>query len=162
MTSMLEPTPDDKGVRALSAMIRPTLAQNVWRVNVLLVEDDAADTRLITKALKAHKDVGDVIPRNLPGRALLELAAGRIRPTVIFLDLKMPRIDGFKFLEVLRKIPAMAKTPVVVVTTSALKRDVEQAGRSTVSGYLVKPDTYEELESRVEGIINQVTGFRRS
>lgn len=162
MTSMLESPVDDKAVRALSSMIRPTLAQNVWRVNVLLVEDDAADTRLITKALKAHRDVGEVITRNLPGRALLELAAGRMRPTVIFLDLKMPRIDGFKFLEVLRKIPAMAKVPVVIVTSSAFARDVHKASRASVSGYLVKPEDYDELEARIEGIINQVIGFRRS
>jgi CheY-like chemotaxis protein len=150
-------------VRALSALIRPPLALTVWRVNVLVVDDDAADTRLIVKALKRNPDVGEVVSRSLPGRALLELTAGRLRPDLVLLDLSMPKLDGFRFLEVLRMIPAMAETPVVIVTTSGLARDVEQAAGCSISGYIVKPDTYDELEKRLDRIIEQTLGgFRRS
>jgi CheY-like chemotaxis protein len=153
----------DGNVRALSAMVRPPLAQNVWRANILVVEDDAADTRLITQALKGNPNVGEVVTRNLPGRALLELAAGRYRPTLILLDIKMPRLDGFRFLDALRAIPSVADVPVVFLTTSALSSDVARATERSASGYIVKPDSFDELKSRLGGIVERaVSGFRGS
>lgn len=153
----------DKSVRALSAMVRPQLGRSVWRANVLVVEDDAADTRLITQALKRNPDVGEVVSRNLPGRALLELAAGRFQPTVIFLDIRMPRLDGFRFLDALRAIPSMVDVPVVFLTTSALSSDVLRATDQAASGYIVKPDTFEELKARLDKVIEQVlSGFKRT
>jgi CheY-like chemotaxis protein len=147
---------DKNVVRALSAMVRPPLARSVWRANILVVEDDAADTRLILRALKANPDVAEVVTRNLPGRALLELAAGRFRPTIIFLDIRMPRIDGFRFLDALRVIPSMSDVPVVFLTTSALSSDVARASDRAANGYIVKPDSFEELKERLDGVIQQV------
>jgi CheY-like chemotaxis protein len=125
------------------------------RLDVLVVEDDAADTRLIQTALRRMPDIGSVTARNLPGRALLELSAGRLRPSLVFLDIIMPRLDGFQFLDVMRRVPSMTSVPVVFLTTSAAARDVKRANDYAAFGYIVKPDSYEELEARIGAVIRQ-------
>jgi DNA-binding response OmpR family regulator len=135
-------------------MVRPD-ATNASQINVLLVEDDAADTRLIQTALKRNADVGEVVARNLPGRALLELAAGRLNPNLILLDIVMPRLDGFQFLEVLRRLPAMSDIPVAFLTTSSSTRDMKRAGETSAFDYIVKPESFEELETRIDAVIKK-------
>jgi DNA-binding response OmpR family regulator len=144
-----------KYARTPSPMIKPGLPVEAPRLDVLLVEDDAADARLIQTALKRHPDIGNVAARNLPGRALLELSAGRLQPDLVLLDIIMPRLDGFQFLEVMRRVPAMANVPVVFLTTSAATRDIEKANDNAAFGYIVKPDSYEELEARIGAVIRQ-------
>lgn len=143
---------DRKSTRAIGAMARRSPAA---LVNVLLVEDDIADARLIQTALRRNVDVGEVVTRNLPGRALLELAAGRLTPNLILLDIVMPRLDGFQFLEVLRRLPAMADIPVAFLTTSASPRDQKRASETSACGYIVKPDSFDELETRIDAVIKQ-------
>lgn len=125
------------------------------KLDVLVVEDDAADTRLIQTALRRNRDVGNIATRNLPGRALLELSAGRLEPDLVLLDIIMPRLDGFQFLEVMRRVPSMTAVPVVFLTTSAATRDVKRASDNAAFGYIVKPDSYEELEARISAVVRQ-------
>jgi len=134
---------------------RPGLSLNVWRVNVLLVEDDAADSELIQRALKRHPDIGTVTVHSSPIDALDQLHVPAYRPTLILLDIHMPKIDGFQFLELMREIPEMADVPVVFLTTSRSVRDVEGARGSTACGYLIKPDRYEELEAALHNLLKQ-------
>ena len=144
-----------KYARSLGAMFNPELPLEAPRLDVLVVEDDAADTRLIQTALRRHRDIGHITTRNLPGRALLELSAGRLSPGLVLLDILMPRLDGFQFLEVMRRVPSMASVPVVFLTTSTATRDVKRANDTGAFGYIVKPDSYEELEARVGAIIKK-------
>lgn len=134
---------------------RPRVAYRMWSIDILLVEDDEADRTLILDVLKRNQHVGNVHAIDAPDAALRELAHGRARPNLILLDIHMPKLNGFKFLEALRRIPAMRDTPVVLLTTSRLTRDVEQARDSTVSLYVVKPDTYTELQTRLDAVVRQ-------
>ena len=153
----------DQIVAVPRAVRRPSLSLNVWRVNVLIVEDDEADADLICRALKLHPDVGTVETRNDPDAALRELTGGRLKPTVIFLDIHMPRLDGFAFIDRLRRIAGMRDVPVVFLTTSRLARDVEEARRSSACGYLVKPERFEDLKTSVHRVIRQaIAGLRRN
>jgi CheY-like chemotaxis protein len=141
--------------RALNQLLQPGATLKPRGMKVLLVEDDAADTQLIQRALQRHPDVSDVDTRNAPVRALMELSAGRLRPALIFLDISMPGIDGFQFLEALRRIPSMSEVPVVFITSSAFVRDVGRAIRSSARDYIVKPDSFEELETKIDVAIKR-------
>jgi DNA-binding response OmpR family regulator len=143
--------------RALNALLGTKPSPNAPGLRILLVEDDFADTQLIQRALHRHPHVSDVVARNSPARALMELASGRIRPALIFLDISMPGMDGFQFLEGLRKIRAMDETPVVFLTSSAFVSDVGRAIRSSARDYIVKPDTFEELETKIDVAIRRVS-----
>ncbi|PZO56168.1 MAG: response regulator [Alphaproteobacteria bacterium] len=126
-----------------------------WTIEVLVVEDDEADRALITDALKRHPNVSAIHATDSPDQALIDLGSGRLRPHLIFLDINMPRLNGFQFLEGLRLIPEMRETDVVVLTTSALARDVREACTNGVSLYIVKPDSHAELKARLGIVVNQ-------
>jgi two-component system chemotaxis response regulator CheY len=129
--------------------------QNNWNINVLVVEDDPADTSLILNVLRRHPGVSSAHAIDSPDVALEQLRAGHLSPDLVLLDIHMPRIDGFGFLESLRKIPAMARTPVVFLTTSCLASDVVEARHCSASSYVIKPDTYAELQTRLDAVIRK-------
>lgn len=136
---------------------RAETAQNlkIWTIKVLLVENDPADTSLILNALTRHPDVSEARASDAPDRALLWLAAGRMRPDLVLVDINMPRIDGFKFIEGLREIRAMAKTPVVILTTSCLASDVMKAQHLSACHYIVKASSYGDLQNRLDDVIQR-------
>jgi DNA-binding response OmpR family regulator len=140
---------------ALERLLRPESVLNPSGMKVLLVEDDVADTLLIQRALQRHPDVSDVVSRNSPARTLMEISAGRLRPALVFLDICMPGIDGFQFLEAMRKMRKMDDVPVVFITSSAFVRDVGRAIRSSACGYIVKPESFEELEKQIDQAIRR-------
>ena len=133
----------------------PRPDQHVWSINVLLVEDDAADASLIVNILKRHPNVATAHAANAPDMVLNQLAVGQMEPDLILLDIHMPRINGFTFLERLRLIPSMANVAVVFLITSRLAKDVLAARESTASSYLIKPDTYAELQMRLDQTIKR-------
>jgi CheY-like chemotaxis protein len=133
----------------------PRPVQQVWSINVLLVEDDAADTTLILNVLKRHPNVSTAHAANAPDLALSQLAAGHLNPDLILLDIHMPRMNGFRFLDSLRRIPVMTGVPVVFLTTSGLARDVVEARHCSAAFYVIKPDTYVELQARLDGVIKR-------
>lgn len=131
----------------------------VWMINVLVVEDDEADSSLIVDVLRRHPSVGSIIAINAPDKALWQLGCGKFRPDLILLDIQMPKMNGFEFLEALDAIPCADTTPVVMITTSRFAHDVERARNSSVCGYIIKPETYEEWKRRVDGVVSQaITG----
>jgi CheY-like chemotaxis protein len=134
---------------------RPQPALNLWSIDILLVEDDAADASLILDVLKRHPSVKSALAIEAPDRALFDLAAGRLRPNLILLDILMPKLNGFRFIEGLRGIAGMQDVPVVLLTTSRLAKDVAQAKDAAVCGYIVKPDSVDELRTRLDRVIKQ-------
>jgi DNA-binding response OmpR family regulator len=150
-----------RGGQALYFEPRPP--RRVWALNVLLVDDDAADTALILDVLRRHPHVSTALATDAPAFALRQLEAGRqMKPDLVLLDIHMPRIDGFAFLEALRCIPAMVRTPVVFLTTSCLASDVMKTGDSSALLYVIKPDNYLELQSRLNGVLRRATTGRWS
>ena len=75
------------------------------------------------------------------------------RPDVIFLDLRLPRVDGLEVLKRIKGEDALKDVPVVVLTTSAADRDLASAYDSHVNAYVVKPADYDALDKmlRVTG-----------
>jgi len=116
-------------------------------VEILIVEDNARDLELTLRALKKH-NLGNRIVSVRDGAEALEFLFARGAysdrrigdgPHVIFLDMKLPKVDG---IEVLRQIKADERTrtiPVVMVTSSAQERDVVESYRYGVNSYVVKP-----------------------
>lgn len=75
-------------------------------------------------------------------------------PDVILLDLKMPRMDGFEFLEWLRtKAPMQLRfIPVVVMSSSSLREDVDRAYSLGANSYLVKPVQWTLFQQRIQAL----------
>src|SRR2546425_1836317 len=122
-------------------------------VEILLVEDNPNDVELTLRALKKHNFANNVKVVKDGAEALdFIFATGPYSdrkventPKVIFLDLKLPKIDG---LEVLRKIKADDRTkliPVVVLTSSNEERDVARTYKLGVNSYIVKPVDFDKF-----------------
>jgi CheY-like chemotaxis protein len=131
-------------------------------VTFLLVEDDPNDILMLElefQRVPAHirmmavHDGGEAM-QYLLGTGKFAEVARCPHPDVILLDLKMPRIDGFEFLEWLRtKAPLHLRfMPVVVMSSSALREDVDRAYSLGANSYLVKPVQWTLFQQRIQAL----------
>lgn len=72
------------------------------------------------------------------------------RPDIVFLDLKLPKINGFEVLERIRSDVRTSLVPVVMLTVSRHKSDIEAAYRLGANSFLVKPIDYDRYAEIVE------------
>ena len=121
-------------------------------VDILLVEDNPNDAELTERALR-KSELGARLALARDGAEALEyLLSGRPRPRVVFLDLKLPKIDG---IEVLRRVRADDRTrsiPVVVLTSSQEERDVSECYQLGVNSYVVKPVEFDKFYQAVSDL----------
>ncbi len=114
-------------------------------VQVLVIEDNPDDITLMLRALK-KQNLDEHVHVLRDGAAALDyFFRDRGTPKLIFLDLKLPKVDG---LEVLRRLRADERTmwiPVVVVSSSREERDVVEGYKFGVSSYILKPITVEAV-----------------
>jgi CheY-like chemotaxis protein len=117
--------------------------------SILLVEDNEDDVFIMRRVMQKARI-------NLPlhvaghGAEALDYLTGKGKyanrteyplPSVIFLDLKMPYLDGFEVLKRMRGIPGVDQIPVIVLTSSPEQRDRETAELLGARGFRVKPPT---------------------
>src|SRR4051794_41136268 len=134
--------------------VRPSTA------TVLHIDDDANDTALLQAAARSadldfrlhNVEDGERAIAYLSGvepygdRSMYPL------PSLILLDLKMPRATGFEVLKWIRKHPELGNLPVVVLSGSELQEDVRRAYGVGANSYLVKPIGFEALVNLVRNI----------
>jgi CheY-like chemotaxis protein len=120
---------------------------NSSSLNILLVEDDEIDVMNVKRAFDKNHITNPIFVACNGLEALEKLRSGEIPQgrRIVLLDLNMPKMNGIEFLRELRKDPALAPTPVVVLTTSNNDRDKIDAFNFNVAGYLVKPVTFAEF-----------------
>ena len=124
--------------------------------NVLLVDDDKIFNFLSTKILERMR-VAEEIHVALNGEEALTLLNNYYQgsmtvPDVILLDLNMPIMDGFGFLQAFRQLslPKMERIKIVIVSSSEDPQDIARAKELGVTYYLSKPLTEEKLRSVLE------------
>lgn len=119
---------------------------------ILLVDDDPAGAELTAAALQ-EIGLGDNISIASDGEEALDFLFRRGRyaespenpPTVILLDLKMPKVDGHEVLRQIRADPRLQRSRVVVLTSSDQEADINRSRELGSDAYLVKPTSIVEL-----------------
>ena len=114
-------------------------------VRILLVEDDDDDAELALRAL-ARCELGPKVVRARDGEEALdvllgrgEAAAGTVpRPSLVLLDLKLPKVDGIEVLSRFRADGRGRDVPVVVLTSSMLPADVRACYEAGANSFVVK------------------------
>lgn len=107
-----------------------------------LIADDQATNRLVLKEFL--KRVGFSVLDAADGRAALELARER-RPDIVFLDLRMPVLDGYGAAAEFRADPSLAGIPVFALTASAFMQERGDDRDAVFDGMLIKPFKQEAL-----------------
>lgn len=126
-------------------------------LTILIIEDDPNDVLLLKKAL-SRAGIKDPIQVVTDGGQAIRYLQGddeygdRLQfpfPSVIFTDLKMPRMSGFDVLQWLRTHPECSVIPLIILTASRMDEDVRRAYQMGANAYLVKPSSIEELQEMV-------------
>ena len=118
------------------------------RLSILLVEDNPVDIDLTLRAFAKRKlscpiqvardgaDALNWIPR---------WESGEPWPTLILLDLKLPKVDGLEVLRQLKAHPTLRTIPVVILTTSSEDVDTQKAYQLGANSYIIKPVDYDKF-----------------
>lgn len=113
-------------------------------VHVLLVEDNEGDVFLTTEALEDSKFVGEIsIARD--GQEALDYVfktngfEDRNTPDLILLDVNLPKKSGHEVLEELKAHPIHKRIPVIILTTSSSRRDIDRCYENHANCYITKP-----------------------
>ncbi|RMF58749.1 MAG: response regulator [Bacteroidetes bacterium] len=125
-------------------------------LTVLLVEDDPAHAELLVRSFRRQRLEGRIVHVE-DGEAALEylFREGRYAdandgmPSLIVLDLRLPRVDGLEVLRQIKTTPALARIPVVILTTSTAEQDVSRAYALHANSYLVKPVDFGQYRALV-------------
>jgi len=113
---------------------------------ILLVEDDPDHEVLTIRALKKSNVANQVqVARDGEEAISLLFGASPIKPQVILLDLKLPKVDGLEVLRRIRENEATRMLPVVVLTSSDEERDVVRSYQIGVNSYIRKPVNFTDF-----------------
>ena len=113
---------------------------------ILLVEDDPDHEVLTIRALKKSNIANEVqVARDGEEAIRLLFGANAIRPQVILLDLKLPKVDGLEVLRRIREDPTTKMLPVVVLTSSDEERDLVRSYQIGVNSYIRKPVNFNDF-----------------
>ena len=115
---------------------------------ILLVEDNPMDVDLTRRAFTRHNLVNRLeVARD--GQEALELiekwSSWKSMPSMVLLDLKLPKINGLDVLRAIRARPDYVAVPVVVLTSSSEDRDIHEAYSLGANSYIVKPVEFEKF-----------------
>jgi CheY-like chemotaxis protein len=111
---------------------------------ILIVEDNPSDSFLLTRQLNRAR-LNDHITVIADGREALDFLLKNstdekpLRFVAVFLDLRLPSLDGLELLRKLHEIPRLRDIPVIVMTSSTEKKDMEECLNLGVKAYVTKP-----------------------
>jgi CheY-like chemotaxis protein len=117
---------------------------------VLSIEDNLANVKLIERVFAHRQDI-KIVPA-IQGRLGIELAR-QLQPALVLLDVHLPDISGDVVLEALRRDPATAHIPVVVLSADATQHQIERLLAAGAFRYLTKPIDVQDLLSIVDELV---------
>ena len=146
-----------------SHSIAGNIAQMTGRsspISLLIAEDDPNDQLLTREAIEESRCAAEVefvadgieLLHFLRREDAYATKAGTPLPSLILLDLNMPRMDGREVLKTLKSDPMLGRIPVVIMTNSNADEDIAQAYDLGVSSYVLKPPGFDELVQVMEAI----------
>jgi CheY-like chemotaxis protein len=113
------------------------------KVPILLVEDDLVDVMTVRRCFE-ELNIENPLVNAVNGEEALEYLQDteNPRPSLVLLDLNMPRMNGFEFLRAVKSDDFLKAIPVVILTTSNQSSDVLESYQLGAAGYIVKSADY--------------------
>jgi CheY-like chemotaxis protein len=125
---------------------------------ILLVEDDMAHAEIVRRNLEEFR-VANRIVRVTDGQAALDYLFrqngyadpdANPQPSLILLDLRLPKVDGMEVLRRIKEDNTLMRIPTVILTTSSAESDMVNAYNQGACSYLVKPVDFEKFTKLME------------
>jgi CheY-like chemotaxis protein len=128
---------------------------------IVLIEDNAGDVFLIKHALERNSIECELVRYEDGEAAMKALSASAetsVHADLILLDLNLPRRDGREILRVAKEHPALARTPIAVITSSFSATDREEALKGGAARYIHKPSSLAGFVDDVGSAIKALLG----
>lgn len=122
---------------------------------IVLADDDEDDRHFFKMAVESTGLSCSVILLKDGTEFKDYLGAATEKPVIVFLDINMPRIDGFECLELVRTKYNPNEVAVVMYTTSNSQADRQQAMELGANEYLVKPTGFSELKEIIARLVEK-------
>jgi len=126
---------------------------NLEAVEILIVEDNPVDAEMALRAFKKNNLTNQILVVG-DGEEAIEFifAKGKyanrekkIRPRIILLDLKLPKIDGLEVLKIIKENQETKSIPVIILTSSKEESDMVKSYQLGVNSYIVKPVDFDKF-----------------
>jgi CheY-like chemotaxis protein len=131
--------------------------KNIKALDILLVEDNATDAELCMRALKKHnlannlvwvKDGAEALDFIFRTGSYAGIPNG-VKPRVILLDLRLPKVDGIEVLRRLKADEHARQIPIAVLTSSKEDRDLQECYKLGVNSYIAKPVEFDQFADTI-------------
>ena len=129
------------------------------KISILMADDDA-DDRLLTQSAFEENQISNPMHFVENGQELMDFLQRKGKynthtqplPSLILLDLNMPKMDGREALREIKADPNLKKIPVLVLTTSKSEKDIVESYSLGASCFISKPANFEQLLEVVKNI----------
>ncbi len=127
-------------------------------INILLADDDNADCLLFKEALE-ELPVSAMLNTVHNGEQLIETITNKRNkfPDVLFLDLNMPRKNGFASLAEIKRSTELQKLPVIIFSTASNEEMIKNVFRNAAHYYICKPADFSQLKKVIYEALMLIT-----
>jgi CheY-like chemotaxis protein len=123
-------------------------------VMILVIDDDVDDFDIIAEAIRTVKPSAKLAHCDDPEECLMELQRLQLLPTLILLDINMPKMTGVQFLQEFRKNISLSKIPVVILSTLNEQEQKKNCASLGAVNFISKGKTWQELIEIANTIIS--------
>lgn len=116
---------------------------------LVFCEDEPSIRRLIGAALRTSRHDVHIADDGEAGLELID----RLRPDAVFIDLRMPGLDGYRLHDAIRARPHLKRVPIAVITASTQRDELEKIRARGVAAVLLKPFSPAALRAAVDHIL---------
>jgi CheY-like chemotaxis protein len=125
---------------------------------ILLIEDNEGDAELTIEALKSNELNAEinVITNGEEALKFLKLEDNHTNgnlPDLILLDINLPKVDGKEVLDYVKNDDTLKTIPVVILTSSALQKDISYSYEHHANCYVVKPGNLKEFMNMINAVV---------
>lgn len=126
-------------------------------VDILLVEDNPGDVRLVQEAFKESRLVNNMMVAEDGETAIAMLRQegeykGSARPDLVLLDLNIPLKSGLEVLKEIRSDDRLKSIPVIILTTSKAEQDILRSYNLNCNAYVIKPVRLDQFQEAMEAL----------
>jgi DNA-binding response OmpR family regulator len=122
-------------------------------IKILLVEDDLDDVELLEDALRDNHIIYEAVILHDGSAAVDYIRSCTDCPDLIILDFNLPKVHGRQIILEIKSIASFKDIPLLILTTSSAREDIEYAYQHGADKYLIKPTSMEQIQEMVAEIV---------